>query len=60
MVADIFSALGYLHSPVGGKPMVHCDLKPENVMIKSLKEPVVKLIDFGMAEEVRRPESALP
>jgi|LauGreDrversion2_3_1035106.scaffolds.fasta_scaffold1056009_1 serine/threonine protein kinase len=40
--------------------MVHCDLKPENVMIKSLKEPVVKLIDFGMAEEVRRPESALP
>ena len=53
LVADICSALAYLHTPVGGKPIVHRDLKPENIMIKSLEERVVKLIDFDMAKETQ-------
>jgi hypothetical protein len=48
MVAGICSALSYLHTPVGGKPIV-----PENIMIKSLQERVVKLIDFDMAKETQ-------
>ena len=50
-VADIFNDLGYLHSPVDGKSIVHRDLKPKNIMIQSLKEPLVKLIDFDMVKE---------
>jgi cytohesin len=50
-VAGLLSALGYLHSPVGGNPTVHRDLKPENIMIQNLEDPVVKLIDFDMAKE---------
>ena len=53
LVAGICSALAYLHTPVGGNPIVHRDLKPENIMIKSLEEPVVKLIDFDMAKETQ-------
>ncbi|CCG21070.1 hypothetical protein CORT_0A06850 [Candida orthopsilosis Co 90-125] len=44
----ILSGLAYLHS----LKIVHCDIKPENIMIKLPEDPqdenlVVKIIDFG-------------
>ena len=40
---QIIDALGYIHS-LG---LIHCDVKPENIVIKSYTRCEVKLIDFG-------------
>ena len=40
---QIFSALSFLRS-IG---VVHCDVKPENVLLVSADRSAVKLIDFG-------------
>ncbi|XP_071748485.1 serine/threonine-protein kinase D3 isoform X3 [Lepeophtheirus salmonis] len=46
VVTQILVALKHLHS----KNIVHCDLKPENVLLSSNSDfPQVKLCDFGFA-----------
>ncbi|XP_071447590.1 serine/threonine-protein kinase D3 [Hetaerina americana] len=46
LVTQILVALKHLHS----KNIVHCDLKPENVLLSSNSDfPQVKLCDFGFA-----------
>ncbi|XP_076313732.1 serine/threonine-protein kinase D3-like isoform X2 [Tachypleus tridentatus] len=46
LIYQILTALKHLHS----KNIVHCDLKPENVLLSSDSDfPQVKLCDFGFA-----------
>ena len=52
---QILEVIDYLHSNVN---IVHCDIKPENFVVKFDKEngnkPILKLIDFGNAR--RKPQ----
>merc|ERR1719411_999790 len=51
LVTQILVALKHLHS----KNIVHCDLKPENVLLSSDSDfPQVKLCDFGYARIIRK------
>ncbi len=52
LVSQVLAALAVL----GDHGVVHCDVKPENILLKSLDAGDVKLIDYGSAcFEARRP-----
>jgi hypothetical protein len=43
IMKQIMEALDFIH----GLKLIHCDIKPENIVIKSYSRCEVKLIDFG-------------
>jgi len=49
VIADVASALCYLHFECE-QPVIHCDLKPENVLLDD--SMVAKVSDFGLARSI--------
>ncbi|OQR85598.1 dual specificity tyrosine-phosphorylation-regulated kinase [Achlya hypogyna] len=48
IAVECLEALAFLH----GLRLVHCDLKPENIVMKSFHKCEIKVIDFGSASFV--------
>ncbi|KAM3137523.1 hypothetical protein pb186bvf_010313 [Paramecium bursaria] len=50
IILQLANALKVIHD----KNFVHRDIKLENIMIENQKEPKIKLIDFGFAQQINR------
>jgi len=48
--SQMLEVLKFVHA----RGILHCDLKPENVIFVSLESDQLKIIDFGLAKAVRR------
>jgi len=49
-MSQIIRGLAYLHEQELG----HRDLKPKNILIHGLDEPIVKLADFGTVKQMSK------
>ena len=49
-VKQIIKALNFVHS----RGILHLDIKPQNIMLKSDDKDTIKLIDFGLAKKLER------
>ncbi|KAL7480553.1 hypothetical protein ACHAW6_006241 [Cyclotella cf. meneghiniana] len=57
LVRQVASALDFIH----GIGVVHADLKPENIMLRSTRgNAFIKLIDFGCSEVLPNPDEESP
>ena len=56
----ILDGIGYAHKHKNEKgesdPIIHCDIKPANIIITPEKDSGVKILDFGIAQIVSRQE----
>lgn len=52
----ILDGIGYAHKHKNASgesdPIIHCDIKPANIVITPEKEPKIKILDFGIAQIV--------
>ena len=54
LMKQLLSCINYLHSC----DIVHCDVKPENILLEANKElSQLKLIDFGFASKINEAEN---
>ncbi|HMZ22321.1 MAG TPA: ECF-type sigma factor, partial [Blastocatellia bacterium] len=54
--ASLLRQLGQALTAIHQQGIIHCDLKPENIMLqRSGDEDLVKLIDFGIAKVIEAP-----
>mmetsp|Transcript_7566 Transcript_7566/g.12648 ORF Transcript_7566/g.12648 Transcript_7566/m.12648 type:complete len:413 (-) Transcript_7566:175-1413(-) len=51
--SQILKALSFLGQP--NINIVHCDIKPENILLEDLKHSAIKLVDFGSACHTDKP-----
>eukprot|EP00930_Biecheleria_cincta_P010240 TRINITY_DN11224_c0_g1_i5.p1 TRINITY_DN11224_c0_g1~~TRINITY_DN11224_c0_g1_i5.p1 ORF type:complete len:753 (-),score=105.50 TRINITY_DN11224_c0_g1_i5:283-2541(-) len=47
IIMDVARGLGYLHSQ--SPPILHRDVKPENILVESHNPPLAKIADFGLS-----------
>ncbi|KAG8638249.1 G-type lectin S-receptor-like serine/threonine-protein kinase RLK1 [Manihot esculenta] len=55
MATGIASGLLYLHEECGNTPIIHCDIKPQNILIDDNGNP--RISDFGLAKLLRMDQS---
>lgn len=56
LLCQTLEGLGYAHA----RGVLHCDLKPSNVLIANLRTDAVRIADFGLARVWGRGETPLP